>query len=287
MAPAHGGSAVVTTHAGHHAATGADLGAWLVPLVLVLVTAGIYLVGTWRWRLRRGRAWDPWRTAGWVAGTVVIALALSPLTDSPTARAHMVQHLLLGMLAPIGLVMGAPVTLLLGVLRPDAARVLTAVLRTRAFHLLSHPVTAAVLNVGGMFVLYLTPLYALSTESTTVHHLVHAHFLIAGYLFAWAIAGPDPAPRRPGMATRVVVLVLAGAAHAYLAKVLYARAGELPPGTEYAVSDMQAGAQWMYYGGDVVDILLATALFATWLKRRSRSREAVGVGSSRVGTPRT
>ncbi|MCD9154800.1 cytochrome c oxidase assembly protein [Aeromicrobium duanguangcaii] len=277
----------MTTHAGHHAATGADPGAWLLPLVVVLVTAGIYLVGTRRWQRRRGRAWDPWRTASWIAGAVAIALALSPLTDSPTARAHMVQHLLLGMLAPVGLVLGAPVTLLLGVLRPDAARVVTAVLRTPAFHLLSHPVTAAVLNVGGMFVLYLTPLYALSTESTAVHHLVHAHFLIAGYLFAWAIAGPDPAPRRPGMATRVVVLITAGAAHAYLAKLLYARAGELPPGTDYAVADMQAAAQWMYYGGDVVDVMLAVALFATWLRRRSRSRENLGVGSAVVGTPRT
>ncbi|GAA3540285.1 cytochrome c oxidase assembly protein [Aeromicrobium flavum] len=276
----------MNTHAGHDTVAAGDPSAWLVPLTVVAVTGGLYLAGTWLWSLRRGRPWSPWRTASWCAGTVVVALALSPLTDSPTARAHMVQHLMLGMLAPIGLVLGAPVTLLLGVLPPPAARRLTAILRTPVFHVVSHPVTAAALNVGGMFVLYLTPLFVLASERPAVHHLLHVHFLVAGYLFAWAIAGPDPAPNRPGMTTRVIVLVVSAAAHGYLAKLLYAQANALPPGADFTVADLQSAAQWMYYGGDVTEILLAVALFSTWLRHRSRLHAPGGVSRADVGTPR-
>jgi putative membrane protein len=100
---------------------------------------------------------------------------------------------------------------------------------------------------------------------------VHVHFLAAGYLFAWAIAGPDPAPRRPGIGTRTAVLVLAAGAHSYLGKLLYARAGELPHGAGHGASEMEVAAQWMYYGGDLAELLLAAALFATWYRHAGRT----------------
>jgi putative membrane protein len=181
----------------------------------------------------------------------------------------MAQHLLLGMYAPLGLVLGAPLTLLLGSLprrhRPGLARVL----RSRSLHLLAHPVTAALLAVGGMFVLYRTPLYALSMSSHGVHWLVMAHFLLAGCLYTWAIAGPDPAPNRPGMVTRTTVLVLAAGAHASLAKLLYADAPTVAPG-HGDVWMMEVAAQWMYYGGYGAEVALAVMLFAWW-RRRQRS----------------
>ncbi len=265
-------AAAAYAHAGHdHGPTVSD---WVLPLLVLAVGAGGYLLGAAAYAGRRHRDWSSWRTASWLAGVVVIATALSPVLadQAAQARGHMVQHLLLGMLGPLALVLGAPVTLLLGATSSTLGRRVTRILRTRAFHLLSHPVTAAVLNVGGMFVLYLTPLYALAGREAWVHHLVHVHFLAAGYLFAWSIAGPDPAPRRPGMGMRVGVLVLAAAAHSYLGKLLYARAGELPPGAGHTVAEMETAAQWMYYGGDVTELLLAAALFSAWYRRASTSR---------------
>ena len=130
----------------------------------------------------------------------------------------------------------------------------------------------------------LTPLYAASAHDPVLHHLVHAHYLLAGCMFAWAIAGPDPAPRRPAMATRIVVLVIASAAHAYLAKRLYAGADWLPPGLPGRdPQSWQAAAELMYYGGSIADLLLATALFATWYRRRRSTARGRSLGTDVVG----
>nr|MBI1228945.1 hypothetical protein [Cytophagales bacterium] len=64
------------------------------------------------------------------------------------------------------------------------------------------------LNIGGMYVLYLTPLYVLSLTNPWLHHLIHLHFLLAGYLFSWSIIGPDPVPNRPSIRFRMIVLFL-------------------------------------------------------------------------------
>lgn len=252
----------------------ADLTGWLVPFLVVALPAGLYGWGI----ARRERPWSRWRTAALLTGTVVVAVALSPPVAANAhtdARGHMVQHLLLGMYAPLALVLSAPVTLFLGAAPGSARRRVAAALRSRPLHVLSHPVPAALLSTGSLFLLYLTPLYELSMERPAAHALLNLHFVAAGCLFAWTIAGPDPAPRRPGVLTRAVVLVGAMAAHAYLAKLLYARAEQLPLAAVHEVPQIEQAAQLMYYGGDGAEILLAVALFAGWYRARGRARRLV------------
>lgn len=134
----------------------------------------------------------------------------------------MLQHLLIGMVAPLGQVLGAPVTLALRSVTTPQARRIARLLRSRPLHLVANPLVALLLNVGGMVVLYATPLYRLTTADPTAHQLVHLHFLAAGCLFAWVIAGPDPAPRRPSVPIRLVVLGAAVAIHSTVAQLLYA-----------------------------------------------------------------
>jgi putative membrane protein len=274
---------VTLAHVGH-AAGGTEVLGWVLVASIVLVPALAYARAV-RSRHAGGRPWPAGRTACFVLGLALAAVALSPAMaaaahDGP--RGHMVQHLLLGMFAPLALVLAAPATLLLAALPPGGRRRVAAVLRSRALHVLAHPGTAAVLDVGGLYVLYLTPLYAVVAGNTVVHQLVGVHFLLAGYLFSWSIAGPDPAPRRPGLAVRVAVLIGAGTAHGHLAKLLYARAGELPPGSTAELDEVQAAAQLMYYGGDLAEVALAVALFAAWNRRRAgrRLRRACGSASA-------
>ena len=255
-------------HGDGHGA-GASAAVRLLPVLgTVLLMAG-YLVGVARLR-RSGRRWSGARTASFLVGAVLLGAALSPAVDPGTAGGHMAQHLLLGMYAPIALVLGAPLTLLLAGLPVSARRPVAVVLRSRPLHVLSHVATAAVLSVGALYLLYLTPLYALSIRSEAVHHLLHLHVVLSGYLFAWAVAGPDPAPRRPGMAVRLSVLVAAGGAHSFLAKLLYSRAPGLPAGSGHDAAEVEIAAQWMYYAGHGADLLLLVALFSAWYRRTGR-----------------
>ncbi|WP_258723736.1 cytochrome c oxidase assembly protein [Cellulomonas sp. NS3] len=260
---------------GDHPGYGGDL--VLDPAVVGPVVVGVllvaYLVGAARLRAHGPRGWSGWRTAAFTAGALLAATALAPAADGVLgggARGHMAQHLVLGMLAPLGLVLGAPVRLLLGAV-PRARRPVARVLRLRAVHVVGHPVTAALLHVGGLWVLYLTPLYAWTLDVPAVHHLVQVHFVLAGYLFAWSLVGPDPAPGRPSLRVRAVVLVLAAAAHGILAKLLYAQAGTLPPGAAHPAAEAEQAAQWMYYGGDVAEVLLVVLLCSEWYRRGARA----------------
>ena len=266
--------------------TGAAAAGWVLALGAVLLPATVYLAGV---RVRRdgGRGWPPGRTAAWLSGCLLVGVALAPPLEAAAARAsgHMVQHLLLGAAAPLALVLGAPVTLLLGALSPAARRPVAVALHARGLRVLAHPAAGAVLSVGGLYLLYLTPLYATSTRSELVHVLVHAHLLVSGCLFAWAVAGPDPAPRRPGTGVRVAVLVVAGGAHAVLAQLLFARAGELPPGAGLGAAEVRAAAQLMYHGGHLADLALLVALFGARY-RRGRRRERARAAGAVVATLR-
>ena len=268
----------------HSSSSTSQVGGWALPVVLVTVAVGCYLAGVRRHRARRALRWSRWRTASWAAGAAMVGLASTPVVEAAARQpsGHMAQHVVLGMIAPLALVLGAPLRLVLATTSPAVGRLIGRLLRARPVHFLTHPASAAVVAVGGMLVLYLTPLYAASAGNAAVHHAVHLHVVASGYLFSWSIVGPDPAPDRPGLRTRVLVLVLAAAAHSCLAKLLYARAEELPPGHRHTVDEMEQAAQWMYYGGDLAEVLLATALFASWYRLARRERRSSRAGSSPI-----
>ncbi|MDW5327923.1 cytochrome c oxidase assembly protein [Plantactinospora sp. KLBMP9567] len=258
-----------------HSAAAAGGSGWL-PVLLVLAVGAGYLVAAVRAR-QTPVGWGGRRVAAFLTGIVLVAVALSP---GLTARAHhdlrihMVQHLLVGMYAPLLLVSGRPATLVLRSLPTRSRGPVAAVLRSRAAHLCGHPATALVLNTGGLYLLYLTPLYGFTQASPGWHLAVQVHLLLAGYLLTWSIAGPDPAPRRAGLAVRTAVLVVAAGAHAVLAKLLYAYPDRWPPGTGAPTDDIEDAARLMYYGGDVAEVCLAVLLFAAWYRRRGRRGRA-------------
>lgn len=250
---------------------------WLATLAVVAVLIAPYALAVSRWR-RGNRPWNGARTTAFTVGTVLVAAVVSPPLAAfahADARGHMAQHLLLGMYAPLGLVFGAPITLALGALSMAPRHRMAAVLHSGAAHVMAHPILAALLNVGGLYALYLTPLYALSLQRPFVHTLVNVHFVAAGCLFTWAIAGPDPAPRRPALGLRAAVLLVSAGAHAFLAKLVYARAPQLPLRTALTTAETESAAQWMYYGGDIAELLLVVMLFAGWYRLRAPRRTAV------------
>jgi putative membrane protein len=261
-------------HHDHGAATGHEGLGWAVFDVLVLLALAAAAAGyavAW-WASLHRRPWSGYRGAAWYAGLICAGVGLvGPVAAAARTgfTAHMAGHLLVGMLAPLLLVLGAPLTLALRTLRVDRARSLARLLRTAPVRVITHPVVAAVLNAGGLWVLYTTDLYQWMHTSALVHGLVHAHILLAGYLFTASVVGADPDPHRASVPLRAGVLVVFVAVHSILAKWLYAH----PPAGVHA-TDGEVGAQLMYYGGDVVDVTLIVLLLTQWYVA-TRPRDAV------------
>lgn len=207
---------------------------------------------------RNYRTWPFYRTISWLLGMLCITLALvGPLAELAQTNftAHMYTHILLGMLGPLLLAFSAPMTLLLRVLSVANARRLTRFLKSAPIRFVSHPITAIILNIGGLWLLYTTDLYRTMHTSTWIHLLVHVHVLLAGYVFTISIIYIDPAPHRTSIKLRATVLILAMAAHGILSKWIYAN-----PPVGVTKADAEQGAMTMYYGGDAVDVLLVFLL---------------------------
>lgn len=255
-------------HADHHMAhSGWDLYT-VVPVAVIAVIAVTYTVLAVQ-RRREPRSWSLWRTASFLLGVALLILALVPaLSPYPSGdfRGHMNQHLLLGMYAPLALVLGAPMTLLLRSIPRRHGQKIGRILRSRPAHLLAHPIVTLTLTIGGLVALYFTPLYAAASGSPPLHALIHLHFLLTGYLFAWVIAGPDPAPQRPSVYARLVLLGVAIAAHAVISQLIYAGLFTQVPVT---AEQLRGAGSLMYYGGDIAELLLALALLANWRPNRT------------------
>ena len=231
----------------------------------VVLAALLYGVGV-TLQHRRGTRWAAHRTVAWFAGlTVAAAGCVAPLVGAHDFVAHMWSHLLVGMVAPLLLVVAAPASLALRSLHVRRARQLSRVLGSWPVRIVTFPVVAALLNVGALWVLYLTPLYEATGRDPLLHVAVMAHVLIAGVIFTAAILRIDPAPHGGGFALRMAVLLAALAAHGILAKIVFAH-----PPVGVSAAEAVDGALLMYYGGDVVDAALLTILCAQWYRRRGR-----------------
>ncbi|WP_221361539.1 cytochrome c oxidase assembly protein [Streptomyces beigongshangae] len=253
-----------------HPGPGADPSAAGWPaLGAALSVTVLYLLAARRLR-RRGDLWPRWRDGSFAAGGAAVVWAALGGHPGGPFTGHMIQHLVVGMAAPLLLVLARPLTLALRALGPGSVRRgLLALARSRPVGLLVCPPVAGLLDVGGMWLLYRTGLFAAVRHQPLPHALVHAHLLAAGLLFTFAVCRLDPVRRRWGLAVRGVTLLAVGAAHGVLAKSLYAVP---PPGTAFGTADLRAGARWMYYGGDLVEVALAVVLGVGWYASAGRAR---------------
>jgi putative membrane protein len=238
-------------------------------------------------RLRGHRVpWPRRRTAAAVAGaaTLVAGVLLPGLLGAGhDPRVHMTQHLLLGMVAPLLIALSAPVTLSLRTLRGPARRRLGRLLRARALRPLAHPVTALALNAGVLWALYLTPLHARALHDPRLGALVQVHLVIAGTLFAWAVAGRDPMPRRPSVRVRGAALVGGIALHTALTRLLVADADRLAAEAGGTQEQWRQAAELMWFEGDLVELALLIA-FVTGVHGARRPRRS-GAGPRAEGGP--
>lgn len=235
--------------------------------VAALVTVLLYVVAALRLR-RRGVRWPALCDVSFALGGGVVALSALVSPPGGELTAHMLRHLAIGMAAPLLLVLGRPITLALRTLPPAGRGRLLAVLGSPAATWPVFPPLAAAADIGGLWALYRTPVFAATHQRPWLHALVHLHVLAAGTLFTFAVCQLDPVRHRRSLILRGATLVAAGAAHGILSKSLYAGA---PPGTAYSHADLHAAAEVMYYGGDAVQIALTLVLALQWYAGAGRA----------------
>lgn len=275
------------------------------PSLWILATAWTFdpsvavpLVATalaWLWvvaRINRRHPHNPVpgaRTSAFLLGLVVIAVALQSGVqryDTTLFSIHMVQHLLLMLVAPPLLLLGAPITQLLRVVSPAfRRRVLLPFLGSGPMVFLSHPVTAWLLFTVVLWGTHFSPLFDIALENPPVHLLEHGLYLVAAALFWFPIVGADPGPRRLGYPARGMYLLLQMPPSSFLAMaVLFAKAPLYEHyatlGAPYgvtALADQQAAAGIMWLWTDVTFIVAILLVLGAWMihdERRAVEVEA-------------
>ncbi len=253
------------------------------------VLALLYVLGVRRLR-RRGDRWPVGRTVGWFCGCAALLVA----TSSGIGRygpamfsVHMAEHMILSMLVPILLVLGAPVTLALRAL-PPAGRAnppgprewLLAGVHSPPARVLTHPLVALALFVGSYYALYFSDLFAAALPQHPAHVLMNVHFVLTGLLFFWPLIGVDPAPRRLPPAARLGIMFASVPFHAFFGVALmssntvigesFYRALALP-WVEDPLRDQQLGGGLAWASGEIPLLLVVIVMLVQWARIDDRA----------------
>lgn len=221
----------------------------------------------------RHKPWPLYRTVLMICGCILGILSLFgpiPHLSHNQFHYHMLAHLMLGMLAPVCIVLASPLSLILRSLPVKIARKLSRFLHNRYCYWITDPIIASLLNVGVLWLLYTTALYEWMHHSVWLYAFIHFHMFLAGYVHTVSFIYLDPIPYRRSYVYRLVVMLFAMAGHSILAKWIVAH-----PPANIPFHQAEIGGMIMYYGGDLVDVVLITIFFASWYHEQQKSRKKI------------
>jgi putative copper resistance protein D len=267
--------------------------------VLITVLA-LYVKGVLVMR-RRGDKWPVGRSIAFGLGIAGIDFATSGglgLYAHFTFSYHMVAHMVLGMIAPIGIVLGAPITLALRTLpigRNSTERgvrgTLLAALNSKVAIFYTNPIVAVALFDGSLFALYFTGLFGGMMQTHVGHLFMSIHFILSGILFFHVIIGIDPNPRRIPHLLRIVIVFVAMSIHAFFSVALMSSttlidrgyfASLKTPWLTDLLADQQLGGSIGWAMGEIPILLALVATFISWVKDDSREAKRIDRNASRA-----
>ena len=254
-----------------------------------LIAAALYVIGFLRIR-KAGIHWPVMRLVSWLGGiSVVIWCTNAGIATyaQVSVGLHMTQHMVLTMLGPILLVLGAPATLALRALKPSTTgergprEWLVWFLHSPITRVLTNPFYVFIVYVIGLYGLYMTPLFGWLMGSHVGHVVMQAHFIISGYLFYWVLIGIDPRPRPLPYWGRLLLLLLALAVHGFFAVAFMM--GTTPMAVEWygvvrpdwitdPLRDTLLGGQVTWGLSEIPSLIVLIAIAVQW--SRSDEREA-------------
>ncbi|MFD5030916.1 cytochrome c oxidase assembly protein [Streptomyces sp. NPDC058220] len=255
-------------------------------LIGCLLGLALYGWGVLRLR-RRGDSWSAGRTVAFTLGVLSVALVMcTALNDYGMVMfsVHMVQHMVISMVSPILLLLGAPVTLALRALpvagrgRKGPRELLLALLHSRYVRIITHPAFTIPLFIASLYGLYFSPLFDFLMGSKPGHLAMMVHFLAVGLIFFWPIMGVDPGPHRPGYVMRMLELFAGMPFHAFFGIALMMASEPMvttyrtPPASLGidALTDQNAagGIAWAF--SEIPSVLVLVALVYQWYHSEQR-----------------
>ncbi len=234
---------------------------------------------------KRGDKWPVGRTIAFALGISAVDFATSGglgLYSHFAFSNHMMAHMVLGMIAPIGIVLGAPITLALRTLplgrnqqESGIRGVFIELLHSKLSKFYTNPVVALAIFDGSLFALYFTPLFGKLMQGHSGHFFMSLHFLLAGFLFFQVLIGIDPLPRKVPHIAKIVVIFAAMSIHAFFSISVMSATTLLDggyfellqrPWATDLLADQKLGGAIGWAMGEVPILLALLATFMQWLK---------------------
>lgn len=248
---------------------------------------GLYLWGVVRLR-RSGIDWPLSRTLAWCVGGIgtatIAGMSALGAYDTVLFSVHMVQHMILMMITPVFLAVGAPITLLLRNLGGAGRRRVTRVLHSLPARVLFFPPLATGLMIVMPFALYMSDLYRFTLDNDLGHDLLHVVMITIGCLFFWPLLGNDPIPNRPPYPLRILMLFITIPFTAFLGVTIMGSARLIaedwylaferawPPSP---IDDQYLAGAIMWATGDLTMGVIMAVMFAQWFKESRREAARV------------
>lgn len=252
-------------------------------------TTIFYLWGVRRLRAR-GDKWPLGRSLNWIIAMVVLVYSTSggvAVYGEYLFSAHMIEHMLLTMLVPVGIVLSAPVTLVSRAIemRHDGSRGMRewflGIVHSKWVGIVGHPLVSTVVFALSLMVFYYSPLLSWATKTHLGHEWMVLHFLTSGYLFVQALMGIDPSPHRTAYPVRIILLMATMGFHAFFGLSLMTGTSLLLPEWFGAMGrtwgdnplvDQQNGGAIAWGIGELPTLILSGMVVLSWV--RSDEREA-------------
>lgn len=256
----------------HNALTQWNFGPFALGVVAVLIAIGLwYLHADWL-LARRGRAWQRSRTLSFMCALVSVDIALqSPLSifTANYFQAHVLQHLLLMVVAPPLAALGAPSTLLLQTSSRETKERWLRVLRSTPFAVISHPLSAWALYFGAMTVFFLSSLINVAMHHMALMDAINVMFLLGGTLYWWPMVGIDPILHwRMNFGMKMLNILLGTGVEAFLGVAILA--SSKPIASMYTLASTRSGGALLWVSTEFVTLGAFLPIFLQWMHSEER-----------------